>query len=418
MTLRVMTTRGLAILIGAAIGMTAIFALEAIGSDDGRSPETQGLTDDERELERALGNDVHRGDGKKGSDAHIRTAGDILLAWTPGSLPPETEARVERLKEVAHATTVYAGLDWISRSRQPGGSVVDAPRGGFRIPFEIAAIEPREYAAFAPRGARSEIRDLERGELLLADTATRLRHGGKGLRIELTGGKFSVGGVVSDLAANGYEALMRAPVPTTWARADRFVLIRLKKARHRDEVEAFLRGLAGADAPLQTRTVGENPFLRYGDAVLPQLLVKDIFGEFAARPLGDGTIEINPRWVARNIRTEAVPLLGSLKCHRVIFPQLREALTEIKRRGLGHLIHRRQYSGCYSPRFINSNPNGRLSHHSWGMAIDINAQENPYGTRPNLDYRIVDVFEDRWGFTWGGHWIVPDGMHFEWVRFP
>ena len=31
--------------------------------------------------------------------------------------------------------------------------------------------------------------------------------------------------------------------------------------------------------------------------------------------------------------------------------------------------------------------------------------------------------EHRWrwsaaGFTWGGRWVVPDGMHFEWVRFP
>jgi hypothetical protein len=21
------------------------------------------------------------------------------------------------------------------------------------------------------------------------------------------------------------------------------------------------------------------------------------------------------------------------------------------------------------------------------------------------------------GFTWGGDWLVPDGMHFEWVSF-
>jgi D-alanyl-D-alanine carboxypeptidase len=27
------------------------------------------------------------------------------------------------------------------------------------------------------------------------------------------------------------------------------------------------------------------------------------------------------------------------------------------------------------------------------------------------------VFE-RWGFTWGGRWLVPDGMHFEFLRFP
>ena len=30
---------------------------------------------------------------------------------------------------------------------------------------------------------------------------------------------------------------------------------------------------------------------------------------------------------------------------------------------------------------------------------------------------MVKIFE-QWGFTWGGQWLVPDGMHFEFVRFP
>jgi hypothetical protein len=25
---------------------------------------------------------------------------------------------------------------------------------------------------------------------------------------------------------------------------------------------------------------------------------------------------------------------------------------------------------------------------------------------------------ERWGFTWGGRWLVPDPAHFEWVRAP
>ena len=29
--------------------------------------------------------------------------------------------------------------------------------------------------------------------------------------------------------------------------------------------------------------------------------------------------------------------------------------------------------------------------------------------------RLVSAFE-RWGFTWGGRWLVPDGMHFEIIR--
>jgi hypothetical protein len=49
--------------------------------------------------------------------------------------------------------------------------------------------------------------------------------------------------------------------------------------------------------------------------------------------------------------------------------------------------------------------------------LDINVAQNPYGAEPRMDRRVVEVFE-RWGFTWGGRWLVPDAMHFEFMRFP
>jgi hypothetical protein len=166
---------------------------------------------------------------------------------------------------------------------------------------------------------------------------------------------------------------------------------------------------------VQIRTGRENPFMRYGDAVLPQMLVKDAFGEFAARPLTDGFIDIDPAWRRRHIVKRALPIVGVVTCHRDLFRQLSAALRQIKNDGLGHLIHPEQFEGCFSPRFISRNPAGNLSHHSWGMAIDINADENPFGNEPRMDDRIVSVFE-KWGFTWGGDWIFPDGMHFEWIE--
>jgi hypothetical protein len=30
--------------------------------------------------------------------------------------------------------------------------------------------------------------------------------------------------------------------------------------------------------------------------------------------------------------------------------------------------------------------------------------------------RLVSIFQ-RWGFAWGGAWLVPDGTHFEFLRF-
>ena len=87
------------------------------------------------------------------------------------------------------------------------------------------------------------------------------------------------------------------------------------------------------------------------------------------------------------------------------------------RDGLAQLIDPKQYAGCYAPRLLRpDDPTAGISHHAWGAAIDINAGSNPFGGTPHQDPRLVRIFE-RWGFTWGGHWLVPDGMHFEFVRF-
>ena len=167
--------------------------------------------------------------------------------------------------------------------------------------------------------------------------------------------------------------------------------------------------------PLRFRPSGVNPFLRYGDAVLPQLTIKASFGEFAVRPVpGEQFFEIEESWRRRNIRTTTLPVVGEVTCHRSLIPQLRAAMKEVLARDLAYTIQRGQYGGCYAPRFV---ANGhRLSHHTWGIALDLNVSENPPGIRPNLDRRLVTVMRDH-GFTWGGDWLVPDGMHFEWVKF-
>jgi D-alanyl-D-alanine carboxypeptidase len=57
------------------------------------------------------------------------------------------------------------------------------------------------------------------------------------------------------------------------------------------------------------------------------------------------------------------------------------------------------------------------SNHAYGAAIDINAPENPYGSTPTMNRRVVKIFE-RWGFDWGGNFLIPDGMHFEYRTPP
>lgn len=125
-----------------------------------------------------------------------------------------------------------------------------------------------------------------------------------------------------------------------------------------------------------------------------------------------GTIKIDPAWVDRNIVTAELPIVGKVKCHRLIIPQLRAALEEVIARGYDVLLDPDDYGGCWVPRHIGRNANNSLSTHAWGTSFDVNVHSNLYGDQPQIDLRIVEVFE-RHGFNWGGRWRTPDGMHFE-----
>jgi hypothetical protein len=334
-----------------------------------------------------------------------------LLAWAVGGMPARSERALERMPGVMHATSVLAGLDWMTASRGPNGALIDDPPGALAIPIEAAVIRPREYARMVPPAERDLILSLRPGRAVLAETAAALRGFGAGLTMDLGGREVLVSGVVSDVAANGYEMLIPAPVPPSWARADRFLL-----ALTRDCPTGRIRRELRFGPALRIRCGRQQPFLRYGDSVLPQMLIKQSFGEFAARPLPDGTIAVERPWVRRNIVTATVPLLPPVTCHRGLLPQLRGALRELVARGLGHTVDGAQFAGCYTPRFIDRDPDGRLSHHSWGIAVDLNSKENIFGRDSRQDDELVEVMTS-WGFTWGGGWLVPDPMHFEWLRW-
>jgi hypothetical protein len=140
--------------------------------------------------------------------------------------------------------------------------------------------------------------------------------------------------------------------------------------------------------------------------------LKHNFGEFAVRlPYGADWIDIEPRWLRSHIVTRSVPILGAVTCHRAMIAPLRRALGRLQRQGLARLVDPGDYAGCFAARRIPDS--GSLSLHAWGLAVDINASENPQGSKPRQDPRVVRAFE-REGFTWGGRWpTAPDGMHFE-----
>lgn len=138
-------------------------------------------------------------------------------------------------------------------------------------------------------------------------------------------------------------------------------------------------------------------------------------GTFSYRWFADGTLAPDPAWVRANIRTESVPILGDVTCHRVMLPQLRGALSEVVARGLASKVNSAEYGGCYVPRFIGRDPKKGLSLHSWGIAVDLNVPGNLRGVPGEIDRTVVAIFK-RWGFAWGGDWSWTDPMHFEMNR--
>lgn len=133
-------------------------------------------------------------------------------------------------------------------------------------------------------------------------------------------------------------------------------------------------------------------------------------GTFSYTVLDHGRIQPDAAWAAANIRTERVPILGAVTCHRVLLPQLRAALTEVVSRGLAAEIHPDEYAGCYYPRYIAGTT--QLSLHSFGIALDLNVPGNQRGTVGEIDRTVVAIFK-KWGFAWGGDWAWTDPMHFE-----
>jgi hypothetical protein len=139
------------------------------------------------------------------------------------------------------------------------------------------------------------------------------------------------------------------------------------------------------------------------------------FGSFSYTYTADGSIQPDPGWVSQYIRTESVPILGSVTCHKLMIPQLRAALQQVVDAGLADQIHPGEYGGCYVPRFIASDPSNPVSLHTWGIAIDLNVPGNQRGTVGEIDPRVVSIFKS-WGFAWGGDWGYTDPMHFELAR--
>jgi hypothetical protein len=330
-----------------------------------------------------------------------RLRADVLV--TSGKpLSAAVVRTLDRLHVTAAATTIDVGT-----VRVNGHAVL------------AVAVDPSRFRAFAPAGTAESTgvwETVARGEAVVAHaTAKRLR--------------LTLGGTVQVAGINAVTKLGTAPktlrigafattlpdagIVFSEALARPFglhaatgVIMSAGQADPASLANA-VRSVVGTRAQIDLLSApAANP-----TAFLTGSSAARAFGAFSYRYFPDGTIEPDAGWVAANVRTESVPILGALTCHRLMFKQLRGALAEIQARGLANKIH--SADGCYVPRFIERNPHNSISLHTWGIAIDINAAQNPINHTSTQDPRVVSIFK-KWGYTWGGDWASPkDPMHFQ-----
>jgi hypothetical protein len=338
-----------------------------------------------------------------------------LLAWTPGQVPGGLADAIASLPGVSGVARVRSGVVWMNGWTDSSGRK-HTPPAGMRIPVEVAGIDPASYARFVPGAERAILSRLDRGNVVMGDGGAKLRDISRTGSLTFGRTRLAVDGVIDDALVGAHEAVVSlATAHALSIDRVRYLLVAVSDEASVDDVSAGIRGAVTNDDPIRVRALGDAPYLRHGDAVLPQVRVKERFGEFAAADAPGGFLRVDPAWTKANIVTARVPYLGTVRCHRLIVPQLRAAFDEISRDGLGGTIRRGDFGGCFFPRYLSQDAGAGISHHSWGIAFDINVNENAFGKPPQLDPRVVDVIE-RWGFTWGGRWLVPDGMHFEFVR--
>ncbi len=317
------------------------------------------------------------------------------LVWTSGGLPDELVSRLNS----GFAVSSIVGGDMAPLDVE----------GGRVVPLDALAIEVEDHAPFDPTGDTTR---LVPGTVLLGETSAGYRGARVGDMLSIAGHGFRVVGIVPDDVVGAAEVVFAKSDPNSPVEVERFALVQSDLPR--SDFETIVRGMHEGPTPLRIRAEGETPWLRHGDAVLPQIFIKLALGEFSYTPGGGSEVIQDPEFVAENIVTATVPVLGRVECHRVVVEMLSGAMSQLVEEGLSSLVDPDEFAGCWNPRFIRTvtgSPAG-LSRHSWGAALDINATSNGLGSSGTQDPRLIEIMSD-WGFIWGGDWAVPDPMHFE-----
>src|SRR5690349_7190746 len=264
---------------------------------------------------------------------------DVLVQWDK-ALDASTIKAIERLKGVARTERI--GLGQVSLENRV---------------LTVASVDPGAYRLFT----RADVADFQEawdrvagGEMAtdksigkrLADKAGMIRLGSDDAAPTLHVGAYTPQIPTIDMVVN-----------TAWAddiemATDNGLLISTDDISPAS-IRKPLEKLVGKDASVQMLDIASRIGLDPGatlTAIPTGGSIGSVVGTYRYRVIGGGRIAPESSWVAANIRTEPVPILGSVTCHKDLFPQLRAALLEIQTTGLAAEIHPDEYAGCYYPR--------------------------------------------------------------------
>lgn len=339
-----------------------------------------------------------------------------VVMWARGGLPAGLARRVAALQGVEDAVHLRSDTLGLVGSRTADGTAVDDLDDGWRIPVDVVAVDPETVVALLPDGPdRDAIAALKPGQVLLTDSSARLRDLEPGGGLDLAGRPgLEVAAVIGDDVLGNDEVVVHvADADDVGLEPEGSLLLRVNGDADPTLADT-LTGLAPTDTP--ARVVGLEPGerARRTPLVLSLLEVKERFGEFAYQPRsGVREVAVDPAWMREHLVVAQVPILGNVWCHEAIIEDLRQALQAVVDAGQADSIDPGDYGGCFHPRRIGTDTTS-LSHHSWGIAVDINVDMALPGLGPPPEPEVRDAFA-RAGFRWGGLFLSPDNHHFEWV---
>lgn len=353
-----------------------------------------------------------------------RPSVDLVAVSHQQQLTSATIALAEdAAREVGARTALTRGVSIGMTAVRRGGTVVQqasGPSGLWQFPMSTTVV---------PVGAAGEVMSgavaaaLAAGQVVMGATSAGLRGAQAGDVIDLVAANgsilsFVIGYVAPDHEVGSTEIVM-TPEQADSLGATRVTRILLFGQFSRDAIDAALaaRGLIDGTSVRVSRSWSpRNP-----DGTLGAATTKKLLGEFDYEVTSTG-LRLDADWAAANIvRVNYADIGVRANCHRAIVADLQAALTEVAAAGLAWAIdlsNTNTYGGCFNPRFNRLTGSiGFVSRHAWGQPIDMNTVTNAQGRAPQMDCRVVRIFRKH-NFAWGGNFLIPDGMHFEWVGEP